>query len=72
VVGSAWRIEAEDEVDTWLMKLSTRDAARTRFYLQLLTQHGSTLACPTRAASAMAYVNCGFIFAMSSDASRSG
>ena len=28
------------------MKLSTRDAARTRFYLQLLTEHGSTLAMP--------------------------
>ncbi|MGH3511252.1 MAG: type II toxin-antitoxin system RelE/ParE family toxin [Pseudonocardiaceae bacterium] len=45
-MGSAWRIEAEDEVDTWLMKLSTRDAARTRFYLQLLTEQGSTLAMP--------------------------
>ncbi|MGH3754389.1 MAG: type II toxin-antitoxin system RelE/ParE family toxin [Pseudonocardiaceae bacterium] len=38
--------QAEDEVDTWLMKLPTRDAARTRFYLQLLTEHGSTLAMP--------------------------
>lgn len=45
-MGSTWRIEAEDEVDTWLMKLSTHDAARTRFYLQLLTEHGSTLPMP--------------------------
>ncbi|MGH3694516.1 MAG: type II toxin-antitoxin system RelE/ParE family toxin [Pseudonocardiaceae bacterium] len=45
-MGSAWKIEAEDEVDTWLMKLSTRDAARARFYLQLLTEHGNTLAMP--------------------------
>ncbi|MGH3786860.1 MAG: type II toxin-antitoxin system RelE/ParE family toxin [Pseudonocardiaceae bacterium] len=28
------------------MKLSTHDAARTRFYLQLLTEHGSTLGMP--------------------------
>ncbi len=28
------------------MKLSTRDAARARFYLQLLTEHGNTLAMP--------------------------
>jgi phage-related protein len=40
-------IEAEDEVDnTWLMKLSTRDAAQARFSLQLLTEHGNTLAMP--------------------------
>jgi len=71
-VGSAWRIEAEDEVDTWLMKLSTRDAARTRFYLQLLTEHGNALTMPHVRSLGAAYVNCGFIFAMSSDASRSG
>jgi hypothetical protein len=68
----AWRIEAEDEVDTWLMKLSTRDAARTRFYLQLLTEHGNALTMPHVRSLGGGYVNCGFIFAMSSDASRSG
>jgi hypothetical protein len=69
-VESAWRIEAED--DTWLMKLSTRNAARTRCYLQLLTEHGNTLTMPHVRSLGAAYVNYGFIFAMSSDASRSG
>ena len=54
------------------MKLSTRDAARTRFYLQLLTEHGNALTMPHVRSLGAAYVNCGFIFAMSSDASRSG
>jgi phage-related protein len=45
-VGEGWRIEAEDEVDEWLVKLLARDAARARFYLQLLGEHGSTLSMP--------------------------
>ncbi|MGH8905629.1 MAG: hypothetical protein ACRD0K_03740 [Egibacteraceae bacterium] len=41
-----WRIEAEDEVDEWLLKLAARDAARVRFSLDLLREYGSALAMP--------------------------
>jgi len=45
-VGERWRIEAEDEVDEWLLKLSARDAARARLYLELLAEQGSALSMP--------------------------
>lgn len=45
-MGAVWTLEAEPEVDDWLSTLPTRDAARVRFYLDLLRELGSTLSMP--------------------------
>lgn len=46
MVADVRRIEAEDEVDEWLLKLPARGAARVRSYLDLLREQGSALAMP--------------------------
>ena len=71
-MAGSWRVEAEDEVDEWLLKLATRDAARVRFYLGLLVEQGSALSMPTSVALALVFANCGSICATRSGASPSG
>lgn len=45
-MGEQWRIEAEPEVGDWLSGLTSREAARVRFYLDLLAERGAALAMP--------------------------
>jgi hypothetical protein len=71
-VAEGWRIEAEDEVDEWLVKLPARDAARARFYLELLAKQGSALSMPYVRSLGDGLGSCDFMFATSSDASPSG
>lgn len=55
-----WRIEAEDEVDTWLMKLSARDAAVHASTCNCSPNTAAPWPCRTRAASGTAYVELRF------------